>query len=286
MILRSLLTIQLILIALVPQLSLAQDGNDQEERQWYQIELLIYANNDPAARDNEQWQQHPRLHYPSNSRQLIATDSPTPTLPTVLQQQAQLSPTVNPPHQRAPQAFKLLPRQQRELANAARRINRQADFRPLFHGVWRQQLESRDRAQSLVINGGDRFGSHFELEGTVTVAVDRYLHVETDLWLSIFSNSGGLKTFPRHRLPPRPPSIDGQSDEAATVDARLDQHYTIEDIAVMRQKRRMRSGELHYIDHPSMALLVQITPYEPPEPAADSEDSSTRQHTLSQQAQE
>ena len=29
-----------------------------------------------------------------------------------------------------------------------------------------------------------------------------------------------------------------------------------------QQQRRMRSGELHYLDHPVIGLLVKVTPYE------------------------
>ena len=36
----------------------------------------------------------------------------------------------------------------------------------------------------------------------------------------------------------------------------------------LTQTRRMRSGELHYLDHPLFGLLVQVRPYElPVEPA-------------------
>ena len=34
----------------------------------------------------------------------------------------------------------------------------------------------------------------------------------------------------------------------------------------MQARRRMRSGELHYIDHPLMGVLIKITPYELPKP--------------------
>lgn len=43
------------------------------------------------------------------------------------------------------------------------------------------------------------------------------------------------------------------------------------EVYALQQQRRMRSGELHYLDHPHLGLLALITPYEPPEaePAAD-----------------
>jgi hypothetical protein len=60
------------------------------------------------------------------------------------------------------------------------------------------------------------------VEGTAIVSVNRYLHLNLDLLLS----SGGDDSY------------------------RLQAH------------RRMRSGELHYIDHPRIGVLVKITPVE------------------------
>ncbi len=39
--------------------------------------------------------------------------------------------------------------------------------------------------------------------------------------------------------------------------------YIVKHIVKMEQKRRMRSGELHYLDHPKLGLLVNIVKYEP-----------------------
>jgi hypothetical protein len=36
----------------------------------------------------------------------------------------------------------------------------------------------------------------------------------------------------------------------------------------MKQHRRMRSGEIHYLDHPMFGVVVLATPYEPPKPPA------------------
>lgn len=36
----------------------------------------------------------------------------------------------------------------------------------------------------------------------------------------------------------------------------------VSEIITLKQKRRMRSNELHYIDHPRLGILIKITPYE------------------------
>lgn len=40
----------------------------------------------------------------------------------------------------------------------------------------------------------------------------------------------------------------------------LEAPYLIKSIAVLQQKRRMRSGEVHYIDHPKMGILLKVEP--------------------------
>ena len=42
-------------------------------------------------------------------------------------------------------------------------------------------------------------------------------------------------------------------------------------ITTMRESRRMRSNELHYLDHPYLGLLILVTPLE--EAHTDKQDS-------------
>ena len=69
----------------------------------------------------------------------------------------------------------------------------------------------------------------YPLDGTITVALSRFLHIYTDLALTKtgLSNSGyNLQSF------------------------------------ILKSHRRMRSRVLHYIDHPKIGMLVLITPVE------------------------
>lgn len=38
--------------------------------------------------------------------------------------------------------------------------------------------------------------------------------------------------------------------------------YLIKNISTLRQRRRMRSEELHYVDHPELGIIVKLIPYE------------------------
>ena len=73
------------------------------------------------------------------------------------------------------------------------------------------------------------------LNGLVRITRGRYLHLETDLVLR----------------------------DAATA-----QPYRV------RLHRRMRSDELHYVDHPKLGILIQANRYEPEKPADPAEERS------------
>jgi hypothetical protein len=78
-----------------------------------------------------------------------------------------------------------------------------------------------------------------ELDGSVKLVLGRYLHIYTDL---IF----------------RKPVIVERLDEETQE---LTETQTLFDIPI-QSHRRMRSRELHYIDHPMAGILIEVTPLE------------------------
>ena len=87
----------------------------------------------------------------------------------------------------------------------------------------------------------------YELEGKISVVLSRYLHVFTDLVLR----------RPRLSTDGSPSSAAEQAYVAANfADTRILNNHQL------KEHRRMRSKNLHYIDSPEFGLLVLITPYE------------------------
>lgn len=99
-------------------------------------------------------------------------------------------------------------------------------FTVLGADAWIQRATPRASPQPLLVQLGARDGAgRYALEGWVSVTAARFAHFEAHL----------LRTLP--------------GGEAA----------------LMRQSRRMRSGELHYLDHPAFGLVVQLERLEEPE---------------------
>lgn len=90
----------------------------------------------------------------------------------------------------------------------------------------------------------------YELEGKITIALSRYLHTYAELVLR----------RPR-RTSDDIPSTISQDLLLATyaADTRILNNHGL------KEHRRMRSKNLHYLDNPEFSILILITPYDVPE---------------------
>ncbi len=130
-----------------------------------------------------------------------------------------------------PVAFARLDRNSLRLNSQASRINSAKDMELLLHMGWRQPGLPEDKAVAIRLDGG----TSQRLSGTLKLVLSRYLHINTDLIYReprTGDDSSGISTQPRY------------------------QAYNL------KQSRRMRSRELHYLDHPLFGMAIMVTPYE------------------------
>jgi hypothetical protein len=135
-------------------------------------------------------------------------------------------------------------------------LKRSSRYRPVAYFAWRQVVLDRDQAQPLQLPvPAHRSGAY--VDGSVRVAVERYLHLYLDLQLHLPGPAVDASA------PAGEPAAFGEPVEA------------LPEIRLTEQ-RRMRSKELHYFDNPRFGVIALITPYEaPPEPAAAGGDSGS-----------
>jgi hypothetical protein len=91
-----------------------------------------------------------------------------------------------------------------------------------------------------------------KLEGILKVGVRRYLHLEVDLLVRRLARGEN-------------PDPVGPEYQAYRLQA----------------SRRLRSGDLHYLDHPVIGLLFLATRYQPPAPAGPADASSAAPRSVS-----
>lgn len=159
--------------------------------------------------------------------------------------------------------YVLLPRPLLTLRAEAQRVHQSRGRRTLLHIGWNMPMPGEDAPQRVRIWTGPNFGELHQIDGTLAFYVGRFLHVDVDLYLSEFSlEPAPLRDlFELERTDFSPWSVPLNLPE---LGADLPQPQYVPLNAVhFNEQRRMRSNELHYIDHPRLGLLIQFTPYTP-----------------------
>ncbi|MBA3582368.1 MAG: peptidoglycan binding protein CsiV [Gammaproteobacteria bacterium] len=150
----------------------------------------------------------------------------------------------------------------RKLGGVAARLNKSGRYVVLNHSAWQQKGLSKDQTFPIMINGGGvRNGNYFnaatsnngngqepiktaELLGTVTVVLSRYLHVYTNFLLTEAVNIQQINSQTGSQML----SIEPAAQSTTLFGFNNQQH------------RRMRSSEIHHIDHPLIGVTIIITP--------------------------
>lgn len=117
-------------------------------------------------------------------------------------------------------------------------LEKHRGYEPLLHVGWRQPGLGQAGAPAVALPAGWLPGAGEEpmLRGLIKVYRERYLHADVDLR---YGHNEGLA------------QLQGPEGKMASTGTMADVH---------RQSRRMRSGELHYLDHPKLGVLIQVTP--------------------------
>lgn len=135
-----------------------------------------------------------------------------------------------------------------QLTRQAARIERRGLGRVLFHGRWLQAVPPRETPEPLLVVGGQTLSLAAptpELMGTVGVTLGRYLHFKADLYF----HGPGLGLIPVSAV------LDPTGKPIIKSELPVAHGYMM-----LSESRRMRSTELHYLDHPKLGLIVRIDP--------------------------
>ena len=156
----------------------------------------------------------------------------------------------------------------------ARALDRRGNYRVLYHQAWRQPDIGRKQAPWILVRGGERYGEHFELEGSVRLLKSRFLHFETNLWLTRFASDAGQAPDvgeqdkqPQEAWPPLPayPVLPVFEPVEENMEITPPADYLVTKIYSVNTSRLVRkTNQLHYLDHPTLGVLVQVTKYELP----------------------
>ncbi len=285
------LTLMLFLLAmLLPMLATAGAKSappSLEDARWFQVELILFAQRNGGPLDAEQW---PDIAGPTLPDTLLELHLPQDASTAKNRVSANATSRSSENRLKLPPAYQILGDDALQLTDTVKKLQRSSRFTPLLHIAWQQPTYNRQQAQpiffmegmdkplSIKASGTITPGSDNKIGppnplfvGSVTLSVERYLHLAADLFyrqpvaqqLAIPISDLDLwydRPYPTLKEPQGPA-------------------YRLKSWQAMRgfqlkESRRMRSKEIHYLDHPFMGLVVVITPVELPEDAKEIQQTS------------
>jgi hypothetical protein len=269
--------LSVLLVALLTTAAMAATAKEIQEEpavDWYDIEVIIFRHHDLAALTHEKWKRDPGTPAIRSAKELL------PPLPENLSK-------AHSDKLKAPLAYLQLREDQYQMMDKFEQLQDAEGYDPLIHIAWRQPGLGPDDAVAVHIHGGvngsavakeaadgeDGSGNTPEetavtpvvedqsepgvegppapfIDGTIKLIRKRFLHVEADFLY-------------------RAPYIDDPANHLSRE--QWPQAFRL------TESRRMRSRELHYLDHPMFGILILATPYVAPEPAATEEAAAVSQ---------
>ena len=233
-----------------------------DDMRYYDVEIIIIENFTDKAKNSENWPLQVNLVQPEKTIQLGQPFS-SEWLPKEVDLKS---------------SYKLLNAKTYQLKSEVEKISASKSQRVIFHTAWRQPGLDKNQALPIYFKREIPAAPVIEdesnltpdtpaesaletteteadttpsiLEGILRVTLARYLHLEAELAFS--------KKAPEISLSENPFEVLDTENERDKIQK--------EGVIHLKQKRRrIRSNELHYIDHPVLGILLRITPYEKPE---------------------
>lgn len=124
------------------------------------------------------------------------------------------------------------------LTSEVSKLNKRG-YRVIFHQAWSQQAYSNKKAPTVLIENNSSTATN--LLGTMRLYKTRFAHVDFNLEFERRIPSAVLEAFAQNQ------KLD-QAD--------LPTHWRFN----LKESRKIKPGELHYIDHPLFGVLVRIQP--------------------------
>lgn len=141
---------------------------------------------------------------------------------------------------------RIQPASPEHLTSIADRLRRAAGYRVHTHLAWQQPILSPRQSQAVAVTSESSL-----IKGQIRLRRGTFLHADLDLW---FMQNSGSETFS---------DTDGLS--SASFSGPRNPH--------LNESRRIRSGQLHYFDHPQFGALLQLTPVDAPDAAVQAPES-------------
>lgn len=166
--------------------------------------------------------------------------------------------------------LKLVPDNKLHLSEAAARLERSGNYRVLVSAGWYEAFPPDYQGEPLQVAVGDWLdgANRREVEGTITIDRKRYLHVNVHLnhW-QLDPDTGRMANNTADSARAGQPATESPGADNATITgspslpasatpAPMVAEAPLELLTWIRETRRMRSEEIHFLDSPTIGVLI------------------------------
>lgn len=157
---------------------------------------------------------------------------------------------------------------QRALLKTYNRLSLDPLTRPVIYYAWQQPLSRNEPTPPVSIHAGPKTGPHAMFEGYLQLRRNRYTHAAIDVFKNDFVElpyttittwllESEEEAFPVSWLAQPLQVVNGSLTRKGSA-------YIPMNTLHIAQSRRVKDGEVHYIDHPALGLIVTIKSIEDP----------------------
>lgn len=287
-----------LIICLVAATGISASQAQDNEGRWYEVEIILFEHLDPVARDSEAWPIDPGAIDFEDTINLLPPSVwiEAPITEESLTEEPQTEALFNDAGflelrilSDDPVPYQLLPADQHQLNDSYQRLVGSDNYLPLAHVAWRQAMPPRDQPDRIVLHDQlsssnknvlpplrlppeelqmeDELGQEEDLkipslQGVISLSIARYLHVETDflLYRPLAEDASANYIVGQWQLPSTGHSVNKsyQLSPLLTVEEPEPEYFRV------NGNLRLRSREVHYLDHPMLGMLILFTPVELP----------------------
>ncbi|HEY4731873.1 MAG TPA: CsiV family protein [Gammaproteobacteria bacterium] len=244
-----------LLLGMAANFAIAAD----DEPRWYEIEIIVFENLNQPSDSSESWPSNPGIPDSANALKLVPADAAnTDNNPPQAKSPAITAPAL-------PETYPLVTNKDFKLAKQDTLLSDSGQYRPLLHVAWRQPVLSQETAKAVHIfssmmqadgpassnetlalppqdgtsiqQNADSTAPLNVIDGTIKIALGKYLHMDMDL---LYRTKAAAR------------------DEVDIFGFRKEEDSP--SVFRMQQSRRVRSGEVHYFDHPAFGVIAIMTP--------------------------
>ena len=237
-----------------------------DDRDWYQVEFVLFEQLEGARTE---------LRFEANEYSPLQTNDYQYYFETPYYDEGY--PLLPGRH------FSAIATEDSELSNSAKRLDRDRRTGLLTFAAWHQPIDNDSATLplklSMQLSGGR------QLEGYVRVRRERYMHIEVDIFLftpQYFLNIDWIDWLSSPLSRPLislliPESSSLAENDAPLTENTINQTYVVSDelnfnedkmissqtmlamnLIRFQDSRRVKEGELHYLDHPALGLVASI----------------------------